>query len=168
MSTTRVQKETRAKPKTTSTISWVSDKLAAGAARVNGGEFQVPGHFRFPLDTVPAGRRCRSRQGDQPRRRLAQGEARAKCVSSRLRKLRDVCSCVCACVSVALREIVASTPNSKKVIYIVHALYERLVAPNETWLVVLKTLMVYHKLLKADGEATFKSQVPSPPTSSGM
>jgi len=41
----------------------------------------------------------------------------------------------------------------------VHALYERLVTPNETWLVVLKALMTFHKLLKADGDASFKQEV---------
>lgn len=65
----------------------------------------------------------------------------------------------CLWVCLALREIVSSSPNRKKVIYIVHALYERLITPNESWLVVLKALMVFHKLLKADGEAGFKQEV---------
>lgn len=29
------------KPASKTTLTWVSDKLAAGAARVNGGEYQV-------------------------------------------------------------------------------------------------------------------------------
>ena len=60
---------------------------------------------------------------------------------------------------VALREIIATSPNRKKVIYIVHALYERLTTPSETWLVVLKALMVFHKLLKSDSDGNFKQEV---------
>lgn len=118
-STTR---DGRAKPKPTSTLSWVSDKLAAGAARVNGGEFQ---------DVEIAVVKATNHDVCQPKEKHVR----------------------------TLREIIASSGNRKKVIYIVHALYERLVAPNETWLVVLKTLMTFHKLLKADGDASFKQEI---------
>jgi len=112
----------RTKPKTTSTISWMSDKLAAGAARVNGGEFQ---------DAEIAVVKATNHDVTPPKEKHVR----------------------------TMREIVSSSPNRKKVTYIVHALYERLIAPNESWLVVLKALMVFHKLLKADGEAGFKQEM---------
>lgn len=112
----------RTKPKTTSTFSWVSDKFAAGAARVNGGEFQ---------DVEIAVVKATNHDVTPPKEKHVR----------------------------TLREIISSSTNRKKVIYIVHALYERLIAPNEMWLVVLKALMVFHKLLKADGEASFKQEI---------
>lgn len=63
---TGTSKDSRSKPKSTSTISWVTDKLAAGAARVNGGEFQVSPTLDAVFTTRGLGRRNCCRQSYKP------------------------------------------------------------------------------------------------------
>eukprot|EP00210_Caulerpa_lentillifera_P003929 g3750.t1 len=121
MSTTISGKDSR-RPKSSSTLSWVTDKLAAGAARVNGGEFQD-----IEIAVIKA--------------------TNHDIVSPKEKHVRT------------LRETIATSPNKKRVMYIIHALYERLMTPNASWLVILKTLMVFHKLIKSDGEAVFKHEM---------
>eukprot|EP00210_Caulerpa_lentillifera_P000438 g424.t1 len=122
MSTNALSNKDAKKPKSTSTFSWVSDKLAAGAARVNGGEFQ---------DIEVAVVKATNHDVVPPKEKHVR----------------------------TLREVISTAQNRKKVVYIIHALYERLVLPNETWLIILKTLMVFHKLMKSDGEGTFKQEM---------
>jgi len=100
----------------------MNDKLAAGAARLNGGEYQ-----EVDIAIVKA------TNHDE--------------VPPKEKHVRT------------LKEAVASAPSRRKIIYIVHDLYERIRSSGEDWLVVLKALMVYHRLMKADNQCVFKMEM---------
>ncbi|CAD7703187.1 unnamed protein product, partial [Ostreobium quekettii] len=100
----------------------VNDKLAAGAARLNGGEYQ---------DVDIAIVKATNHDEVPPKEKHVK----------------------------TLKEAVSSAPSRRKVIYIVHDLYERLKTSGEDWLVVMKTLMVYHRLMKADNQCSFKMEM---------
>lgn len=100
----------------------MNDKLMAGAARLNGGEYQ---------DVDVAIVKATNHDEVPPKEKHVK----------------------------TLKEAVASGPSRKKVLYIIHDLYERVRNSGEDWLVVLKGLMVYHRLMKADGVGNFKMEM---------
>ncbi|GMH38480.1 hypothetical protein BSKO_06364 [Bryopsis sp. KO-2023] len=113
---------TKEKPAKATTFSYLSDRFAAGAARVNGGEYPD-----IDIAVVKA-----------TNHDLA--PPKAKHVRT-------------------LRETVAGAPTRKKIVYLIHDLYERMKGAGDDWLVVMKTLMVFHQLMKSDGEGTFKLEM---------